>query len=269
MIEQYSPQPRLAADRLSSGLSDLARTTVRAAQVLIDVGLVASEDWRAGMPPGRAIELTVEAVAAFLVEVQAARQNGVPAIAALASGDALLVLSEEASPAGGVETLSVTFAMREPAPIEILSMLTRVCEEFGAFHGQVEDDRLLMMYTSERAAQRAWEATPPELRQFLPGPEEMPEVTVPRLLIPQEYDRRRVPSGVWWVNYWDAEQVETVGRERTLTAGWAEILRAPAGALALLATKEPLNPLRADHAEQLSRLIRAIGLGELQEQFRY
>lgn len=55
------------------------------------------------------------------------------------------------------------------------AVLKEVYDAFGAFHGQVEDDPLLMLYQSRRAAQRAWEATPEEFRPYLPGPEPLPD----------------------------------------------------------------------------------------------
>jgi hypothetical protein len=86
--------------------------------------------------------------------------------------------------------------------------------------------------------------------------------------VPQEYDIRRVPPGIWWVNYWDPTQLQTVGEDRVRTAGWARLRPATRGGLLLAATEEPSDPADPDHVVKLRQLVADLRLRSLQEQYR-
>ncbi|HYN92511.1 MAG TPA: DUF5953 family protein [Pilimelia sp.] len=268
MLESFPADRRLVAERESSDPAGTARRLVAVGRALTGLGLAAG-DWRVGEPPGRPVELTEPAVAAYVTEVRRARERLEAVICALASGPLLIILSTDQTPAGQLDTLS----FRLPAGLvdadRVAAVATAVCSAFGAFHGHIEDDRLMMLYQSDRAAQRAWAATPEHLRQYLPGPPPMPDDGVPALLVPQEYDRRRVPAGVWWVNYWDQRQAATVGEDRIRAAGWARAAPVDGGAWTLTATEEPLDALLPEHAARLGALVADLRLRDLQESHRY
>ncbi|MEH6373943.1 hypothetical protein V7793_06265 [Streptomyces sp. KLMMK] len=270
MVEQYSADRRVVVERdPASAPGTLASAVIASARALDRLELADPSGWRVGAPPATPITLDQDVVTALLSEVYAARNNGIPEIAALSSGGLFLTLGDEQTPARNLHSLTFTLPAQAQDPDTAVTVLEEVYDAFGAFHGQVEDDRLLMLYQSQRAAQRAWDATPEEYRPYLPGPLPLADTPVPALLVPQEYDRRLVPSGVWWINRWDPEQVATVGRDRSLRAGWASAHGTASGPLTLLATREPLDVLNTSHAEHLRALIEALGLRELQHRFRY
>ncbi|HBS68849.1 MAG TPA: hypothetical protein DEA79_06695, partial [Cyanobacteria bacterium UBA11153] len=88
---------------------------------------------------------------------------------------------------------------------------------------------------------------------------------LPPLLLRDEFDYRRVPDGVWWINFWDKIQVETIGLQRILTANWAQIIEQPKGALVLVATDEPTDVNNPEHLLRLGEIVSHLHLGELQE----
>jgi hypothetical protein len=88
------------------------------------------------------------------------------------------------------------------------------------------------------------------------------------LLVPQEFDFRKVPGAVWWINYWDPIQVETVTAEKARGAGWDRMVETPDGAMALVATAEPTDVTNAVHRAQLRLIIERLDLLELQREYR-
>ncbi len=166
---------------------------------------------------------------------------------------------------------TVWFPLPTPPPVDaVLALLGEVATALDAHHAHVEDARLLLLYQSRRATERARSAVPAEYRQYIPDPPDLPAAgPVPQLLVPQEYDARRVPAGVWWVNYWGGGQVRTVGEERIRAVPWARILSSGDGALLLAATEDPLDPEIPAHVTRLRELTEGLGLRALQEHRRY
>jgi hypothetical protein len=173
-------------------------------------------------------------------------------------------------PGGGIGHLW----LRLPAGLQSVGGASRlvreVAEAFGAHNAHVEDLTLLTRYRSRRAAERARAATPPELRRYLPAPPDLTDgVDLGLSLLAPEFDRRRVPEAIWWINYWGAAQVEALGEERVRAAGWAQVLDAAGGALVLVATDEPTDPHDRRHLERLRLLFDNVGLREAQEKACY
>ncbi|WP_406631582.1 hypothetical protein [Amycolatopsis sp. WGS_07] len=244
--------PASGPPELAAGLAELA-------------GLLSAQPWRAGGPEGDPIALDAETLAGYLTAVETDWANGVPSPCLLASGD--LVLVADFPPDGPA---NVWFPLlSRPAIDGLLDLLGDVVTALGAYHAHVENDRLLMLYQAVRATERARAAAPEEYRHLIPDPPgQAGSGAVPSLLVPQEYDTRRVPPGVWWANYWDARQVRTLGENRVHAARWARLR--PAGQGLLLApTEEPLDPSRADHAALLRELVEGLGLPAAQERFRF
>lgn len=88
------------------------------------------------------------------------------------------------------------------------------------------------------------------------------------LLVPQEFDGHRVPDAVWWINFWDVVQVETVGVSRIRTAGFARVTEKPCGGMVLVSTREPTDPARPAHLPQPARIVEHLQLRTLQEAHR-
>jgi hypothetical protein len=63
---------------------------------------------------------------------------------------------------------------------------------------------------------------------------------------PLHYDISQLPEGVGWINFWDADVVARLGRERVLAQPWASTRAADRDALLLVAT--PSAPSRDDLA---------------------
>ena len=241
---------------LATGLAGLAG--------LLTARGLAPAPWRAGDPPGDPITPDTAILADYLAGVENAWANAVPSPCLLTSGS--LVLVADLPPDGPA---SVWFALPlDLSADELLDLLDEVVTALDGYHAHVENDALLMLYQSVRATERARAAAPQEYRHLIPDPPELAGAgLVPQLLVPQEYDTRRVPPGVWWANYWDAEQVRTLGADRVRTAGWAKLRPAGHGLL-LAATEQPLDPARPDHVALLRDLVAGLGLRATQERFR-
>lgn len=263
MFSVFLPRRGVIVERQANRLPDLGSALAASLAALTESGL-ADGPWLIGEPPGDPILTTEIVLTGWLEEVAAARQTGVPEVAALTASGLLVVVDTAPD---GTGTLSFSLPTPEP-PLETVTTVVRaVAESFRAYHAHVSDDRLLLRYQSQRATARAKAALPQALQQYVPEPIATAG-DLPELLLPDEFDRRRVPTGVWWVNYWDAVQVATVGLERVLAAGWARVIDAGDGAQVLAATTEPLDPERPDHLTQLKTLLVRLRLAELQLQFR-
>jgi hypothetical protein len=245
----------------------------------------------AGDPP-HLIELTESAIAGYLAEVRQAWEQGIAEVFCLANYadfqlashvDTLqltLFFDVEPTPLGDVEY--VWFSLPETSAElkqfgeilqldQLVDLIASVCLGFGAYHGHIEDDQLLLLYRAVRAANQIRAAVPPELRQFVPEPL-MPETvagTLPQLMIPQEFDRRFVPDAIWWINFWDLIQVETVGQDRIATSNWARLIEQPGEALILVSTDEPTDVANAAHIGKLRKIVEHLNLRELQERYCY
>lgn len=225
---------------------------------------LAREPWHPGDPPADPITPDVASLARYLASVENAWVNALPNPCILTSGE--LVLVADFPPEGPA---NVWFPLPiEPGTDELLDLLGDVVTTLDGYHAHVESDPLLMLYQSVRATERARAVAPEEYRHLIPDPFELAGASlVPPLLVPQEYDTRQVPPGVWWANYWDTEQVRTLGVDRVHAAPWAR-LRPIRSGLLLAATEQRLDPGRPDHAEVLRALVMELGLRAAQERFR-
>jgi hypothetical protein len=258
------------AERAAPSLLGLAPGLVRVCRT-VEQRLAAHGPWTAG-DPGRSIAIEQGAIEQFLQQVMRARGQGFPAVCsftATGGGDPLLVVADlEPTPAGALASVWFPMPEREPAG-GWLALLHDVAEGFGAHHAHLEADDLLMRYQGRRATERARAATPPELRAYIPDPPAFVDGMNLDLLVPQEYDRRQVPAGVWWINYWDRAQIATLGEGRVRGAGWAQVVEAAEGALLLTTTDEPLDLANRAHVERLRLLIDNLGLLDAQRHARY
>jgi hypothetical protein len=268
---------RLTAARLGDSDADLANALLGAARVLERHAICRPLRY-AGDPP-RPIEPSAGAILDYLAKVRDDRERGLPSVFRL-SGEppgksSALFLEFEAAPDGRIEAIWITLqrALAEvPGAAERLPRaLAELGSEFGAYHAAAEDEQLMQLYRGVRAAERARSAVPPELRQYVPEPQ--PPVgaagRLPSLLVPQEFDRRRVPEAVWWINFWDRVQVETVGRAKIRTAPFARVGELASGALLLVATDEATDGGNPAHIDRLAGILEHLDLRGLQERARY
>jgi hypothetical protein len=266
-----SPVPRrVIAERSAAGLVELAPHVLGACQA-VERTVAMRGTWTAGAP-GQRISLTELAIASYLRDVDRERRRGVAevcaVIAATEHGPIEVIVDIEPGPRGSTAILWFPFPIALAA--DATSLVQRVAEGFGAYHAHLEDERLLIRYQARSAMERARAATPAHLRQYLPDtPTFADGVALPDLLVPQQYDRRRVPAGVWWINYWSAAQVAELGEERVRGAGWARVIDAADGAVVLVATDEPLDPASTAHLEHLRALLANLGIEDAQQRARY
>lgn len=264
---------RIYAERVAGAGPPLPEALLAVAAVLqraLGVGPMT----RAG-EPARQIAPTPQAVGAWLDEVRQRRRRGEPALFTLAADPspasaATLTYEVDPSPENALEWVWYPVPTTGAPPVDVLlDVVAAIRRAFGAHRAAVEDDLLMVLYRGRRAAERARQAVPPHLRQYVPDAPVLPgSPALPDLLVPQEYDRRRVPDAVWWVNGWDAVQVETVGRTRVLRAPWFRIIEQPDGGLALASSELPPDARNPDHRARLARLVEALDLRALQEAHR-
>lgn len=163
----------------------------------------------------------------------------------------------------------VFFGAPEKFSLDILlKAIEQVCLKFGAFYGYVWDSLIAPLHgRSIRGYELSLSTLSPEERQFVPRPLPIQGVpdTLPPLLLCSEFDYTRVPDGVWWINFWSSQYVETVGLDRVLTAGWYRVIECPNGCLLLVATQEPTDVRTAVHRKKLEQIVKHLGLRDLQE----
>jgi hypothetical protein len=214
------------------------------------------------------------AVAAYLDEFRARRRRGEPAVFVLTDapgGTASLFYDVEPAPGAATEYVWVPLDDRPGRAVvtldAVVSLVVDIAESFSPSSAFVEDEGLLAAYRGRRAFERTQEALPEELREHIPAPPRAGE-NLPDLLVPQEFDRHKVPSGIWWVNFWSDDQLEAVGGRRLVErAPWERLVETLDG-LVLVATAEPTDPTQPDHAARLRELFAVIDLRAAQERHR-
>ncbi|HWO21516.1 MAG TPA: hypothetical protein VNO30_22260 [Kofleriaceae bacterium] len=110
---------------------------------------------------------------------------------------------------------------------------------------------------------------PPKIRAGIPKQtfEPVPHIVpgLPDLLEAIDFEETLVPDGVYWLNWWNAKMIDTLGRERVEGAGWAQIARHADGSMTLAATEAPPDLTSADDVGQLVRILEALDLRAQQE----
>ena len=197
------------------------------------------------------------ALAAHLEAVRAARAAGEPEIVCLADGsgpDGLYLFYDWSPfPDEPFEHIWIPLTAARPATA---ALVAGVAEGFGAFSAFTEDAELVLLTRGARAAERARATVPADLRHLVPEP---PRTEMPQLLVPEEFDRRLAPEGVYRLNYWTRPLVESIGDEVVRGASWATVEERPGGALLLTA---------GAGLADVSRLLGELDLQSVQERHR-
>jgi hypothetical protein len=284
IIRAYSPVPippvvqgrMVVIQRLTDPAQSLARTTVRIAQILSEAFSTSPLCYTD--ISSRKIEITEAGILSLLAEIDAI--NRTKEIQPLSfglqesHGKTKLVFYSRVSHYGpgysSVET--VVFSRPKDSSLEmLLTALQAICPEIGAFYGYTENATLSQLHNRQvRAYEQAVASIPPGETRFYIEPESYPGVTdiLPELLLSSEFDYTRAPDGIWWVNYWSSAQVEAVGRDRILAAGWFQTIELDNGGMILVATEEQTDVTNTEHMETLKRITEAIDLRGVQEQYR-
>ncbi|WNZ24520.1 hypothetical protein HJG54_17780 [Leptolyngbya sp. NK1-12] len=153
----------------------------------------------------------------------------------------------------------------------LLNVFSQISSYFQADYSYTYNLTLRNLHgRAMRGYERALAKRPPEEhRRFLkPDPYEGVTDNLPPLLLSDEFDRLRVPDGVWWINYWSPLQVETVGIERIRTANWARLIELPNGGATLAVTEEAFDVTNPAHMARLGEIVEHLQLRQLQEHYR-
>jgi hypothetical protein len=284
IIRAYSPIPippvvqgcTVVIQRLVDPSQSLAQVTLRIAQILSEVFSTSPLCYTDVSP--RKIEMTEDGILGLLAEIDAF--NRTKEIQPLTFGlreshgkTKLVFYSREIqyrpSYSSG-ETIS--FSRPKGSSLEmLLAAFQEICPEIGAFYGYTTNHTLSQLHNRQvRAYEKAVASIPPGETRFYIEPESYPGVTdiLPELLLSSEFDYSRVPDGIWWINYWSSAQVEAVGRDRILSAGWFQTIELSNGGMILVATEEQTDVTNTEHMETLKRITEAIDLRGVQEQYR-
>jgi hypothetical protein len=284
IIRAYSPTPippvvqgrTVVIQRLTRTEQSLARTILRITTILsesFELPPLCCND-----QPSRTTEMTESGISAMLAEIDAInRKKEVPSsfFSLCDSHRKTKITFGYGAPhyspnysAG--ET--ITFSRPKESSLEmLLTAFQGTCLEFGAFYGYMENFTLKQLHKRGiRAYEKAVASIPPGETRFYIEPESYPGVTdiLPELLLSSEFDYSRVPDGIWWINYWSSAQVEAVGRDRILSAGWFQTIELDNGGMILVATEEQTDVTNTEHMETLKRITEAIDLRGVQEQYR-
>jgi hypothetical protein len=110
---------------------------------------------------------------------------------------------------------------------------------------------------------------PPRIRASIPKQtfEPVPGIApgLPDLLEALDFDETLVPDGVYWLNWWNARMIDTLGRERVETAGWTRIAHHDDGSMTLAATEAPPDLTSPEDVGRLVRILDALELRAQQE----
>jgi len=180
-----------------------------------------------------------------------------------------LFLGDESTP---IPIDEISFRQPEQFPLQaLLRTMRQVCLEFGAFYGYVSDSLLSELHERGiRGYELALAKVRPEDPRFYlkPLPFEGIIDTLPPLLLRWEFDFTQVPDGVWWINFWSAQQVEIVSRESIESVDWFQVVECQNGSMILVLTGEPTDLRNSEHLEKLSQVVERLELRKLQEQYR-
>jgi hypothetical protein len=227
-------------------------------------------------PPPRPITLSEQAVSDYLHDIEDRNRAGRfanPIFSSRVGGSTLMfLLAEDPLTSGGIASLS----LHAPHDVEPTgghaALVAALSAAFGAFNAHVRQEDLFHRYVARRVNERLRDiraSLSPEASGQLPGiPADFSDGVDLDLLHPIDFDRRLAPTGVWWINYWDAVQLRTLGERKVRAAGWANVTEAADGAVVLSATSQPIDLRDRAHLQQLERLLREIGLREAQERCR-
>jgi len=118
---------------------------------------------------------------------------------------------------------------------------------FASFYGEVEMDD---------------EISTPDI--VLNTPEHI-TARIGRVISPQLFNPLEIPPAIYWFNYWNKDQVASIGEEKILQSAFDIIEKQPDGGYVLIVQKENFNTHNAAHLEKLAALYDYFDLYSLQE----
>jgi hypothetical protein len=228
----------------------------------------------AGNPPIQ-IEITESSIANQYAWIEKSQNSGVSKLFSLASHarnpQLILYAGKQLFPSI-TEKMTFDFSCSQEKSFLVIKtmpdVIARICCLFKSYNGHTTD---IAFSLKTRKKQIKNPTFLPSL--ILPGNLSSPlpleaSNLLSDLLLEHQFDTRCVPAGVWWINYWDRVQIETIGRLRVRTAPWAKILEADDDSLVLVATDTPLDPENPFHYNQVAEIVRHLNLIDIQKKYR-
>ncbi|PSL32050.1 hypothetical protein [Chitinophaga ginsengisoli] len=118
---------------------------------------------------------------------------------------------------------------------------------FASFYGEVEMDE---------------EISTPDIVTETP---EHLTARIGKVVSPGLFDPLEIPPAIYWFNYWNEDQVKTVGEEKIKQAAFEVIEKLPDGGYILVVQKENFDPYNTAHLEKLAALYDYFDLYTLQQ----
>ncbi len=279
--EDYTTWPvRAYCERRSTSGVPLPAAATALANVLPGLLSVAPLAWDVGtIDEGHAAIPVVVDESTMSALLDRLRDHAIPCLLANRprSWDLLLAIQEsvvEAIQYANLSSPALARGQRGGAE-RLMRLVTEMGLTFGAHVAYVEDLALTDLYSGRRAAQRTLSGLPAEVLEAL-TPESIAELTdppplpgvagsLPELLVPDEFDRERVPRAVYWINWWPVKMVATIGRENVLGADWAIVQEHDDGAMTLAATHDPPDLGRSEDLHRLTSIVERLDLRAIQD----
>jgi len=118
---------------------------------------------------------------------------------------------------------------------------------FASFYGEVEMDE---------------EISTPDI--VVKTPEHL-TARIGKVMAPGLFDPLEIPPAIYWFNYWNEDQVKTVGEEKIRQAAFEVIEKLPGGGYILIVQKENFDARNTAHLEKLAALYDYFDLYTLQQ----
>jgi len=230
-------------------------------------------NWRSTPPlcyaghPARRIEFSDSGIADYMAWLKYVNASGIPKSLSLSSHDWKPELTFYIFYNKFLPTEELSFALPSKQKETLLKLdrfmevVAQVCPRFGAYYGYTDNQLLRRHWLAKTGVEDNQMTSSTLLNESIIEP-------LPELLHFSKFDSRRVPDGIWWVNFWDSILVETVGLERIQNAPWAGKIKLPEGGVVVATTEEPTDAKNPIHLAKLAQIAEHLGLRELQERYR-
>lgn len=151
----------------------------------------------------------------------------------------------------------------------LIDLFIRIYKDFEGSYAYTEDEFLKNIYFTEESYQNARQNVPADLLSFLPEPElENPALyNLPSLHVPQTIDQFQIPNGLWWVNFFNQQQVNNIGSSGLFSIDWFKKEKLDDSNHLFILTDSVLDCNNPDHLEKLREALNIIGLKDLQKKF--
>ena len=211
----------------------------------------------------------------------AGRGGDLPFVLATDSSDPALTLSYLHDPLavrGAYDRIEIGFDLSRPLVgpggiftfPDAMKYTARCVDGFDAATAAIHDSRLFELVATGYTLEMSKSQLPPSQHKYIPIPE-IVKITPPelfrrlsRLRHPTSFDLTKVPPAVFWINYWNAEQVKSVGEDRVRSAPWGFIAPHPRGGLLLASQQEEFDALKLEHLERIARIADVLDLYSVQ-----